>query len=283
MNVGGCSVNEAIYPVLKEEWNLPICVFGVGRTSYQYHVIREEGYALPQFNYCKKGEGRLIVGGKEYQIRENMSFYLPADIPHEYYTVGEYWHNYWVTFGGQFVNEVLEQLNLTKPAVISHIEFTPLNEEWERIYKALKKSSLSGNYLASGYMYQYLLEYSNEKNMRNYKDNKGKDDSFLLVLKYIDENYMKELTLEDLARQIDVSKQYLCRMFQENVKMRPFQYITKKRLQIAKMLLMNNTYSISEIAFQVGYQDCSYFCRLFKEYEYMTPKSFASRGRKEAN
>lgn len=282
MNVGDCKMNDAFYPVLEEEWGLPVCVFGVGRTSYQYHVIREEGYSLPQFNFCKKGEGLLIVGEKEYQIRENMSFFLPSDTPHEYYTTGGYWHNYWVTFGGRFANEILEQLNLTKPVILTHMEFTPLMQEWERIFNKLKNTSLSGNYLASGYMYNYILEYANEKNMRNQKDNSAGKESFLSVLKFIDDNYMKELTLEELADQIDVSKQYLCRMFQENIKMRPFQYITKKRMQIAKMLLMKSSYSINDIAMKVGYQDCSYFCRLFKEYEHMTPKSFASRGRKEA-
>ena len=61
-------MNEAIYPILREEWSLPLCVFSVGGCDYQYHVLRPDGYGLPQINVCTSGEGILKIEGKEYKF-----------------------------------------------------------------------------------------------------------------------------------------------------------------------------------------------------------------------
>ena len=80
--------------------------------------------------------------------------------------------------------------------------------------------------------------------------------------------------MEELSDQIHATPQYLCRMFKRHLNVRPFQYIAMKRIQHAKILLTDSDLSINEIAHRVGYNDCSYFCAIFKKIELISPSEF---------
>ena len=94
------------------------------------------------------------------------------------------------------------------------------------------------------------------------------------VIRYIDMNYRSEMTLEQLSGLIQISPQYLCRLFKDCYKMRPFEYLARKRIQQAKLMLVEDGYSVNEVAQLVGYNDCSYFCSVFKKYESISPAEF---------
>ena len=100
---------------------------------------------------------------------------------------------------------------------------------------------------------------------------------------YIDKNFRKELTLVELADLIDLSPQYLCRLFKEGLSLRPFEYLARKRIQQAKLLLLEDKLNINEIAAEVGYNDCSYFCAVFKKHEMLSPAEFRSLHKKAGN
>ena len=73
-----------------------------------------------------------------------------------------------------------------------------------------------------------------------------------------------------------VSPQYLCRIFKRKTDMRPFQYINCRRLSYAKQLLTKGNMTVSQVSEAVGYHDASYFCKLFRVQEGVSPKKFMS-------
>lgn len=269
-------MDEAFYPIVGAESNLPVCVYGIGWCEYQYHVVRPEGFPIPQINYCAGGEGVLKFDGQTYEIKQGVSFFMPENYPHEYYTKKDLWRNDWISFGGKHYHSVLKELNLTKPIVVNHHHEDKLTSCWMEIYQCLKEETLIGNMLASGHLYKYLVEY-----MTQYKNSQVPQNSqhseFNVVLEYINQHYMEELSLHELAALINITPQYLCKLFRQHLGMRPFQYITKRRMQEAKHLLLQNKYTTTEIAALVGYNDTSYFCRLFREAEQMTPSTFVAK------
>ena len=94
------------------------------------------------------------------------------------------------------------------------------------------------------------------------------------VVAFIDDNYQSDFSLDELSALANISPQYLCRLFKDCYHMRPFEYLAKKRLQRAKMMLTGEKYSVNEIAQLVGYNDCSYFCSVFKKREGLSPAEF---------
>ncbi len=85
------------------------------------------------------------------------------------------------------------------------------------------------------------------------------------ALKYIDENYRREMTLSEISEYCYVSKYYLSHLFTSHEGVSLKQYIISKRITEAKQLLCTKDMSVGEIATAVGFHDAAYFSRLFKK------------------
>jgi two-component system response regulator YesN len=105
------------------------------------------------------------------------------------------------------------------------------------------------------------------KNIRNAK-------SLGEALKFIRENYHTSLTLEDVAQQVYISPYYLSHMFREELEITFVEYLTMVRIEEAKKLLKDSSQSIVAIASQVGYEDASYFSKVFKKNVGMSPNQY---------
>ena len=108
--------------------------------------------------------------------------------------------------------------------------------------------------------------------------NKHEEQSMSAVNKakqYIDENYMKELTLDDVSRVVNISSYYFSKVFKEETGENFIDYLTKLRIEAAKNLLKTTNKSMKEIALEVGYPDPNYFSRNFKKYTGKTPTDYA--------
>lgn len=269
-------MDEAFYPIITKEAELPVCICGVGWCEWQYHVIRENGYPQPQVNMCANGGGILVLDGKEYEISKGMSFFLPADYPHEYYTTKNGWENHWLVFGGADISGIQQQLMLTKPIINDHGDNTSLEAVWKRIFKTVKSQKPSAAYTCSALAYDFLIEYYKGMCEHEQRRSRGIQNSIKPILQYIDENYSKDILLEELAAIAGITPQHLCKLFRREYNMRPFEYITRRRIQQAKKLLLEDKLTIAEIAETVGFHDSSYFCRVFRQYEQMSPRQFVS-------
>lgn len=95
---------------------------------------------------------------------------------------------------------------------------------------------------------------------------------------YIKEYYQDNITLEDIADRIHVSRNECCRCFKRVLGMSPVDYLIKLRIfHAARIIYKNPTAydSISDIAFSVGFNSASYFNRMFKRYLQCTPTEFS--------
>ena len=91
---------------------------------------------------------------------------------------------------------------------------------------------------------------------------------------YIKANYSKSITLEDVAREISISPQYLSKLFKEETGENFIDYLTGIRIRIAKSLLEGEDMSIKEICYSIGYSDPNYFSRIFKKIVGTTPTEY---------
>lgn len=89
--------------------------------------------------------------------------------------------------------------------------------------------------------------------------------------KYMEENYSKDLSLEDVSIKVDISPYYFSKLFKEETGSNFIEYLTKLRMDEAIRLLKETDLSMKEICLQVGYQDPNYFSRNFKKYTGLTP------------
>lgn len=97
------------------------------------------------------------------------------------------------------------------------------------------------------------------------------------VKAYIDENYAKDISLDEVSRMVDISPYYFSKLFKQEVGENFIEYVTGARIKHAKHLLEDSRYSIKEVCVMSGYSDPNYFSRIFKKYEGMTPSEYRER------
>ena len=100
------------------------------------------------------------------------------------------------------------------------------------------------------------------------------DDLLSRSLKEISERYRENLTLEDIAVSVNVSPNYLSRMFKQAVKCAIGEYCNRLRIEDAKNMLREKNDTVLSIAMDCGFENIRTFNRVFKEITGMTPKNY---------
>lgn len=91
---------------------------------------------------------------------------------------------------------------------------------------------------------------------------------------YINENFTGCCTLQKLADAVNVTPNYLHTAFTSSIGITPLEYVTKKRIERAKQLIMIGEYSMIEIALTVGFCSQSHFNKVFRQKTGMTPAEY---------
>ncbi|MGN8645951.1 AraC family transcriptional regulator [Gracilibacillus sp. HCP3S3_G5_1] len=97
------------------------------------------------------------------------------------------------------------------------------------------------------------------------------------ILEYIERNIHTKLTLSELANQALVSPAHLSRVFKETTGMNVTSYINQKRIIVVKELLIEDNYTINNIAELTGFESMPHFYRTFKKYTGMTPSAYRKK------
>ncbi|MCG7408091.1 response regulator transcription factor [Paenibacillus sp. ACRRX] len=94
------------------------------------------------------------------------------------------------------------------------------------------------------------------------------------VLQHIDDRYAEELSLKTLSQVYNINPVYLGQLFQKEVQCTFSDYLNKTRIKMAKQMLIETNYRMTDIAEKVGYWDKSYFYKQFKKYVGISPKEY---------
>ncbi|MCC8141639.1 MAG: AraC family transcriptional regulator, partial [Lachnospiraceae bacterium] len=94
------------------------------------------------------------------------------------------------------------------------------------------------------------------------------------AMNYISANFASPLTLQEVADHLHLNPSYFSRIFKQSFGSTFKEYVTQVRIEEAKRLLSNTSYSILDIAVASGFDNQSYFTSVFKKYTGMTPGQF---------
>ena len=94
------------------------------------------------------------------------------------------------------------------------------------------------------------------------------------VLAYLQKNYCRPISLGEIAEAVHISEGHLCRLFKSVTGMTLTDYLNLYRISVSADLLTRSQYSVSEIAGLTGFNNISYFNKIFRRYMHMTPSQF---------
>lgn len=99
-------------------------------------------------------------------------------------------------------------------------------------------------------------------------------DKMKQIIKYIECNYMKKVTIADISKEIGLSQSHFMKYFKNTMGTSFIDYLNEYRLTMASRLLFTSDSSILDIASEVGFDNLSYFNRLFKKRFGTTPSNY---------
>lgn len=144
----------------------------------------------------------------------------------------------------------------------------PVSENFNVYKKAAKLNTIDELY---NMVYSCFMKIIDElKELTIEAEESGLDKA----VKYINENFSKEISLSDVAKHSYLSESYLSRRMKKILGIGFAEYITKLRIEKSLELLKNPNAKIMDVALSVGYQDYRYFSQIFKKYTGYSPSEF---------
>ena len=251
-----------------------LCLFECGKEECRVDkkiVNTAKPYHL--FHYVLEGKGNFELDGIKYKLAKDSIFFIPNGVSAKYYPdPTDPWVYEWIGFNGTIVNKIFESINLSmkNPIIICN------NREARKCFNSIyvryaDKGQL--DLLCVGKMYELLSLFIDE--LGSDKENAStKRVLVLLAQEFINNNYQFEIKITDIAKNVNVSPNYLSYAFKDVLNMSTKNYLTQVRMEKASSLLLSNKYNIQQVGLLVGYKNQLHFSAEFKKYYGISPKEY---------
>jgi len=267
-----------------------IQVFDIRYTRMQ-NDEQLSSYRVPTscFLYAIKGKADLLLDSKAYKIE---SFYImhvgkgsclqisAVEDSLEYYLI-----LYKATLHLPHRKSLLALWEREKPFQLQYVfqvsNVLTLQEKIETMYREWLKQGNLAHFYVKSLFYQFVYEFLQQLHQQQVIVQQP--DLVEQIQNYIEEYYSQPITRESLAQMLNYSVPYIAKQFKQKTGRSIIDYLIQIRIQKAQHLLIHTTSSLQEIASSVGYEDVSYFIRIFKKYSGQTPMQFKQqRGQKKS-
>ena len=252
---------------------IPYHAFGPGiRRHYLIHfIISGKGIYKTHLN-----SGEV---DKEYTLHTGQAFLIePNTIVHYYADDKDPWEYMWIEFDGIKAKEYLKQSGLTRSTPIYH----PISEEGKnQVYHFLDAIINQPDLLPSetmGYIYLFfsaLIKSSHRS--KKLPRNNIQDFYMQSTVDFIEQFYMKDITVEDMARNLNLNRSYFSKIFKKATQKSPQSFLIQYRIHKSCELLLSTNMTVSEIAPLVGYSNQFHFARSFKNVMGISPHEYRKR------
>lgn len=269
-----------------EDKELELCVlFAAGADSitqptYYWDGLERTDGPLLLFQYTISGEGIYESGDQAHRVTAGQAFLAEIPGPHRYYyppEAKEPWEFLFLLFRPNLIlNHWRRFLR-----VVGEVPHLPTDCVPIRLLRMIIADAAAGRIsdplIASSCIYQFMtelvrLEATALRNRDNWPENVRS------AAEYIEHNYSRMISIDQLSEQVSLSKYHLIRRFSASTGVTPGAYVTRVRTEKAMELLRGTSLSIETIAEQIGYSSGSYFIKAFRGLTGLTPGEFRSGG-----
>ena len=248
-------------------------------TALQPHESRRENLASFLCFLVLDGSGSLDYDSREYPLKAGDCVFLNCRKPYSHKCSDSLWTLKWIHFYGYNMNGIYDKYEERGGSPC----FSPENfDEFSSLIDELYSIAEGSSHLRDMQIYSKLTELlillmGESWNPKKHVHMSPKRQNLQEIKEYIDHNYARKITLDDLAERFYINKYYLTRIFKEQFGMTLNSYLLQVRITHAKQLLRFSDDSIEKISIQCGMLDANYFARMFKKVEGMTPGEYRKK------
>ena len=229
------------------------------------------------------GEGTRLLGDVTEEFESGDTVLIPPGMIHHWYfkNGGTDIENVTILFDSEFLKNVktcfpelsdmMEHLMSLGNAVIFS------GETRRKIYFIMLRMRTESTERRIFSLAEILMLIAEDKTGRMIASSKNLSKAeirYSQIRSYVNCNYYREITLDEISRFSGMNKTAFCAFFKAQTSKTFVEYLNQIRLDAAVELLKSTEQTVSEIASQVGVTDTAYFCRLFKKNFGFTPSEF---------
>ena len=255
---------------------------------FDFHCIEWHWHREFEFLYVESGQVLCGIGEKQIILSEGDAIFINSKILHRFYA----------SSGGVIPNFVcmpefiapessLVYKKYILPIISSNMSFQYFQsaEPWQariiqimiKIMETQENEKIKELSTLALLQNLWLIFYENVK-LSGKEEVQTVDETaqkrVQLMMQYIHENYKQGLSLNEIASHIGVSKSTALHLFQRFLHTTPVNYLIEYRLQAASRLLKNTNKKVKTIAYESGFHNVDYFCRVFKNHYHVTPSEY---------
>ena len=243
------------------------------RLGSPWRLNSPEAFCQSKFYFVLDGTFSITINEVEYIARPGDWFFIPADVPHKYHNFPDKpMEKYWMHF------DIYPTTNLLAPLQVKHrvnaAGQPQVRALFEEFGKLCKSNDLTDRLKVKAIILNLLAEYIRLAGQQTKIFSDQRDDDMRNVLSYINENFRRNLTTEELAAVCHLHPTHFIRAFKLKTAQTPHQYINDIRMEYARQLLDRSDRSIVEIAEDAGFYDPAHFSRAFKRHFALTPTQY---------
>lgn len=249
-------------------------------TAIKPHTSSRQNLSSFLFFYVEEGEGSLSYQNQTYSMKKGDCVFIDCRNKYSQSSSNKnLWSLKWVHFYGSNMNEIYSKYLERGGEVCFSVDDKKKNP-FIPILDLIIETASSSSYIRDmkineilSHLLTVLMEFSWNPEKKS-KVSNTKCLNISNVKAFIDQKFTDKIALELVAKQFNVNKSYLLRVFKENTGLTVNNYILQKRILLAKNKLRFSNKTLDVIAEECGFECANYFIRIFKKIEGLTPGEY---------
>ena len=236
-------------------------------SSVQYRDNQGELYL---FEFIIKNRGFLEIASQRYNYDTDSYFMIPPNVDNSYWSApGVTQEKIFFVCRGSLVKSLLETYGLEKSYLVTNAR--SLAKYFYNML-ILAKQYGAGKDRAAALIFHKFIQAAH---LIIYSEHEPQLPAIVQKLhKLLDAHLEKKIDFTIISREIPYSQAYIVRLFKEHLGVTPHEYILRRRLETAQLLLKQSTLSIKEIAERLVFSDQYHFSNFFKKRLGLSPSQF---------
>lgn len=231
-------------------------VVGITYPFPDYRIVRSAQSKTTVFEYVLEGEGDIYANGEQHHVTAGQAYLLRAHEAHSYHASKEApWKKLWINYTAEYISPYLDAMGLATgvyacPEAKKYFERASLaassDAPQEEVCREVSEAVHALIFALGGAHRAKKTEEDGER-----------------IRRALDSAVYTKLSLDELSRQLHISKSNIIRIFKKSFGTTPYEYLLGEKIEAAKLLLTSTRLSVGEIAERLCIFDAHYFSTLF--------------------
>ena len=246
-----------------------LIIAGISYPNPNYYIANQLSDMFV-FEYIIQGSGTVIHNGEAYHPKAGDVYILHEGAQFEYYPDRDNpWIKMWINVAGSLVRHLLQDYHLDQTVLVKGFHAPDYMQD---IYDSARRNPSKQNRQIPILLHRMIAALS------DFVGDWPEETSNARVMKdYIDTHLDTKILLNQLAKQVFLSRSQAISVFKKSYGCTPYDYVIKMKLQNAQVLLRSTYLPIREIADRLGFCSVSYFSDFFKSQTGLTPREYRKR------